>query len=147
MDELLDEIAGASVFFFKLDLRAGYHQVRIHPFDVEKTAFQTHDGHFEFLVMQFRLTNAPSTFQSLMNSVFRPVLRKYVLVFLDDILIYSDSWYSYLCHLKSIFDILSTHKLFAKMFKCAFGYLEMDYLGYRISGKGVAVDPEKIVAI
>ena len=132
VEELLDELHGAK-FFTKLDLRSGYHQVRVHHEDVAKTAFRTHHGHFEFLVMPFGLSNAPSMFQALMNFTLRAFLRRCVLVFFDDILIYSATWTEHLQQLRTVLDILRAHRLHIKRSKCSFATSSVHYLGHVIS--------------
>lgn len=130
-----------------MDLRSGYHQLRMNDEDVYKTAFKSHNGHFEFLVMPFGLTNAPASFQHWMNQVFKPLLRKCVLIFFDDILIYSKSLSDHWMHLRQVFEIMSLHQMHAKPSKCIFEIEKIEYLGHFISGQGVETDPRKIESV
>ncbi|KAJ9515045.1 hypothetical protein QJQ45_012570 [Haematococcus lacustris] len=146
IDDLFDRLSGCSVFS-SLDLQAGYHQIRITPEDVPKTAFRTPEGHFQFKVLSFGLTNAPATFQRVMNDAFAPVLGKCALVYLDDILVMSKSQPEHLQHLRLVFDLLRKNKLYAKMSKCEFMQLTLRFLGHVISAGAISVDPDKVRAI
>ena len=146
IDDLFDQFKGAQVFS-KIDLRSGYHQLRIKERDVPKTAFRTRYGHYEFLVMPFGLTNAPAMFMDLMNRVFKPYLDKYVVVFIDDILVYSKSLTDHEQHLRNVLQVLRENQLYAKLSKCDFWLDRVIFLGHVVSAEGIFVDPKKIKAI
>lgn len=143
---MLDELFGAA-YFTKLDLRARYHQVQVNSPDIHKTAFRTHNGHYEYLVMPFRLCNAPSTFQAVMNSIFRPYLRKFILVFFDDIPIYIASWSSHLEYVKQALEVLKQQQFFIKISKFNFGQQELEYLGHIVTCNNMKMDERKVAAM
>ncbi|XP_028065628.1 uncharacterized protein LOC114268628 [Camellia sinensis] len=145
IDDLFDQLQGAQVFS-KIDLRSGYHQLKVKADDVEKTTFRTWYSHYEFLVMPFGVTNAPAAFMDLMNRVFKPYLDEFVVVFIDDILIYSKNAEAHENYLRLILHTLREKKLYAKLKKCEFWLREVAFLGHVIT-KGVSVDPHKIEAI
>uniref|UniRef100_A0A388JNY7 Reverse transcriptase domain-containing protein n=1 Tax=Chara braunii TaxID=69332 RepID=A0A388JNY7_CHABU len=145
-DELFDRLAG-NRFFTKIDLRSGYHQIRVAAADQPKTAFQSRFGHYEFTVMPFGLTNAPATFQRAMNDIFRNILEQYVLVYLDDILVYSRTLEEHLRHLRDVLDRLRRHGLYAKLSKCRFAQHKVHFLGHYVSDQGLHMDDAKITAI
>jgi len=130
--------------FSKIDLRSGYHQIQIRPQDIPKTAFSTRYGLYEYLVMSFGLTNAPAYFMYLMNSVFVPELDKFVVVFIDDILVYSENEQDHAKHLKIMLTQLQEHQLYAKFSKCELWLKKVPFLGHILSKEGIAVDPSKV---
>ncbi|KAL0546797.1 hypothetical protein IC582_016710 [Cucumis melo] len=146
IDDLFDQLQGATVFS-KIDLRSGYHQLRIKDEDVPKTAFRSRYGHYEFIVMSFGLTNAPAVFMDLMNRVFREFLDTFVIVFIDDILIYSKTEAEHEEHLRMVLQTLRDNKLYAKFSKCEFWLKQVSFLGHVVSKAGVSVDPAKIEAV
>ncbi|GJW71246.1 putative reverse transcriptase domain-containing protein [Tanacetum coccineum] len=146
IDDLFDQLQGSSVYS-KIDLRSGYHQLRVRDEDIPKTAFRTRYGHYEFQVMPFGLTNAPAVFMDLMNRVCRPYLDKFVIVFIDDILIYSKTKEEHDVHLRLILELLKKEELYAKFSKCDFWLSKVQFLGHVIDSEGIHVDPAKIESI
>ncbi|GJS74602.1 putative reverse transcriptase domain-containing protein [Tanacetum coccineum] len=146
IDDLFDQLQGSSVYS-KIDLRSGYHQLRVREQDIPKTAFRTRYGHYEFQVMPFGLTNAPAVFMDLMNRVCKPYLDKFVIVFIDDILIYSKDKKEHEEHLKAILELLKKEELYAKFSKCEFWIPKVQFLGHVIDSQGIHVDPAKIESI
>ncbi|WKA06026.1 hypothetical protein VitviT2T_023954 [Vitis vinifera] len=146
IDDLFDQLKGAK-YFSKIDLRTGYHQLRVREEDVSKTAFRTRYGHYEFLVMPFGLTNAPAAFMDLMNRVFHAYLDQFVIVFVDDILIYSRSLEEHKQHLVTTLKTLRRHQLYGKLEKSEFWLTEVNFLGHVVSEAGIAVDHSKVEAV
>ncbi|GAB2272865.1 hypothetical protein Dimus_038995 [Dionaea muscipula] len=145
IDDLFDQLKGARCFS-KIDLRSGYHQLRVKK-DVAKTAFRTRYGHYEFVVMPFGLTNAPAVFMDLMNRVFRPYLDRFVVVFVDDILIYSKDEKEHEQHLRIILQTMREHRLFGKAGKCEFWLRQVKFIGHVISEEGIVVDSSKVATV
>ncbi|GJY59472.1 putative reverse transcriptase domain-containing protein, partial [Tanacetum coccineum] len=146
IDDLFDQLQGSSIYS-KIDLRSGYHQLKVREEDISKTAFRTRYGHYEFQVMPFGLTNAPAVFMDLMNRVCKPYLDKFVIVFIDDILIYSKNKQEHEEHLKLILELLKKEELYAKFSKCEFWIPKVQFLGHVIDSKGIHVDPAKIESV
>ena len=143
IDDLFNQLKGASVFL-KIDLRSRYHQLRIKDDDVHKMAFRTKYGHYEFLVMPFGLTNAPTVFMDLINRVCRPYVDQFVVVFIDDILMYSKDREDHDTYLRVVLETLRKEQLYAKLSKCEFWLGEVSFLGHIVSREGIRVDPTKI---
>ncbi|CAI7798641.1 unnamed protein product [Closterium sp. NIES-53] len=146
IDDLLDQLRGATVFS-KLDLRSGYWQIKMADNSIHKTAFRTQYGSYEYLVMPFGLCNAPATFQAEMNHILWPLLDECVVVYLDDILIYSKNMKEHVEHLRKVFEILRKNKFYVKLSKSDFALKKVQFLGHMVSAEGVHVDPRKIEAV
>jgi len=145
IDDLMDQLHESSVFL-KIDLRSGYHQILVKADDVQKTAFRSRYGHYEYVIMPFGVTNAPAVFMDYMNRIFRPFLDKFVVVFIDDILIYSRTREEHAEHLRLVLGVFREKQLYAKLSKCEFWMDEVQFLGHVISAQGIAVDPAKVEA-
>ena len=146
IDDLMDQLHGSSVFS-KIDLQSGYHQILVKADDVQKTAFRSQYRHYEYVVMPFGVTNAPAVFMDYMNRIFKPFLDKFVVVSIDDILIYSKTQEEHVEHLRVVLGILREKQLYAKLSKCEFWMDEVQFLGHVISAQGIAVDPAKVEAM
>jgi len=146
IDALFDQLKGAKVFS-KIDLQSGYHQLRIKEEDIEKTAFSTRYGHFEYVVMSFGLTNAPVVFMEAMNRMLHPYLDVFVVVFIDDILVYSKTKEEHEVHLSLVLDKLREYKYYAKLKKCTFWLFEVSFLGHVINHDGLTVDPKNVASM
>ena len=143
---MFDQLRGARLYS-KIDLRTSYHQLRVRETDIPKTTFKTRYGHFEFTVMPFGLTNVPTTFMDLMHRVFQPYLDQFVVVFMDDILIYSQSESEHEYYLRIVLQLLRYHQLYTKFSKCEFWLTKVRFLGHMVSASGVSVDPEKVEVV
>ncbi|GJX53351.1 putative reverse transcriptase domain-containing protein [Tanacetum coccineum] len=146
IDDLFNQLQG-SCYFSKIDLHSGFRQLRVHEADIPKTTIMMRYGHFEFMVMPFGLTNAPAVFLDLMNQVCNPYLEKFVIMFIDDILIYSKSKEDHDGHLRLVLELLKNEKLYAKFFKCEFWLQEMHFLRHVVNDNGIYVNPSKIEAV
>jgi len=146
IDDLMDQLVGVEVFS-KIDLRSGYHQIRVKAENISKTAFRTWYGHYEYFVMPFGVTNALGVFMEYMNRIFHPYLDQFVVVFIDDILVYSKSEEEHVEHLRIVLQVLKEKQLFAKLSKCEFWLREVSFLGHMISKGGIAVTPSKVDAV
>ena len=144
--DLMDQLQGAAIFS-KIDLRSGYHQIQVREEDIPKTAFRTRYGHYEYTVMSFGLMNAPAIFMDYMNRIFRPYLDKFVVVFIDDILVYSKTEWEHAGHLWLVLQILREKKLYAKLSKYEFWIKEVKFLGHVVSHGGISIYPNKVEAV